>query len=343
MLMIFVSACTRTSDQLDSTEVAPTYSNPYVQVHLLDDGRYTELYTDAPTVGLALAQADIFTYLGDDVYPSLDSLLYPDLEIKIDRSRLVNVRLDGKVINARTHRHLVIDVLADVGVSLSGADFTLPDMNRSIPDNGIIDVVRVDEQVITEYGPIRFGSLLRGLSHLEIDTTSLDQTGVNGLQARRVRVTYENGIEVARNVENEWVYSSPRPRIIGYGTQINIRSIDTPVGVVQYWRKVPMYATSYSPARSGTRVTAPWYGLTRTGKVLKKGMVAVDPDVVPLGTPLYIPGYGLAIAEDSGSGVIGSMIDLGYEDSNYEPWSRQVIVYFRTPVPADDEITWVMP
>ena len=124
---------------------------------------------------------------------------------------------------------------------------------------------------------------------------------------------------------------------------IPIRAMDTPYGPVEYWRAVPMYATSYSPSRAGTPLDAPWFGITRSGKVLKKGMVAIDMRLIPLGTPLYVPGYGLAIAEDTGSGVRGRMIDLGYEDDNFISWSTYLTVYLRTPVPPPSQITWILP
>ena len=104
-----------------------------------------------------------------------------------------------------------------------------------------------------------------------------------------------------------------------------------------------MLATSYSPSRAGTPVTAPWYGLTRTGKPLKKGMVAVDRRYIPLGSTMYVPGYGFATAEDTGSGIRGLMIDLGYEDHNYRSWRSYVTVYLRTPVPPLDQIVWILP
>ena len=313
-----------------------------MQVNILDDGSHIKLSTAAHTVGLALAGAGMFTYLGDEVDPPLDSLLYPGLDIVIRRSWPIEIDVDGELLTTRTRRARVLDVLADVGVSLAGSDYTVPALHEVLPEDPI-RVVRVVEQTITEYTPIPFSSLLRGLSDMEIDNSSVIQAGLNGLQAQQVRIIYENEVEISRSLEDKWVYLSPTPRVTGYGSRIKIRTVDTPLGSIQYWRRVPMYATSYSPSRSGTPVTASWYGMTRSGKVLKKGMVAVDPGFIPLGTLLYVPGYGLATAEDTGSGVRGRMIDLGFEDDNYQPWHREVTVYFRTPIPPVNEITWIIP
>jgi hypothetical protein len=76
---------------------------------------------------------------------------------------------------------------------------------------------------------------------------------------------------------------------------------------------------------------------------LRKGLVAVDPNVIPLGTRLYVPGYGVAVAADTGGGVRGRMIDLGYEDANYQSWHWWVDVYVLDPPPSSSSITWVLP
>ncbi len=96
-----------------------------------------------------------------------------------------------------------------------------------------------------------------------------------------------------------------------------------------------MYATSYSPCRSGGDGC---HSGTSSGKSLRKGMVALRPDLYRSmqGQRLYIPGYGFASVEDVCGGCKGKpWIDLGYSDSDYQPWSQSVTVYFLTPVPAN--------
>jgi 3D (Asp-Asp-Asp) domain-containing protein len=56
---------------------------------------------------------------------------------------------------------------------------------------------------------------------------------------------------------------------------------------------------------------------------------------------MYVPGYGYAEAADTGGGVKGRWIDLGYEDDNWVSWSGNVTVYFLTPVPSS--IVYVFP
>ena len=68
---------------------------------------------------------------------------------------------------------------------------------------------------------------------------------------------------------------------------------------------------------------------TRNGNLLRKGLVAVDPTVIPLGTRLYIPGYGYAVADDIGGAIQGNRIDLAFENrSDALQFGRQRITVY---------------
>ncbi len=71
-------------------------------------------------------------------------------------------------------------------------------------------------------------------------------------------------------------------------------------------KKLKVNASAYSSADPGCSE------YTYSGTKLKKGIVAVDPKVIPLGTKLYIPGYGYAVAEDIGGAIKGNKIDLAF-------------------------------
>jgi len=176
---------------------------------------------------------------------------------------------------------------------------------------------------------------------LELDQQRLAQEGANGEYRWRFRVVYEDGVEASRSLFDEWLAAEPVPRIVSYGRKIVSRPLETPDGTLSYWRKITMYATAYSPATSGTPSSAPWYGRTRIGLKLSKGLVAVDPNVIRLGTRVYVPGYGTAVAADTGGGVRGRMIDLGYDDWNLQSWHWWVDVYVLDPPPRTT--TWVLP
>ena len=81
-------------------------------------------------------------------------------------------------------------------------------------------------------------------------------------------------------------------------------------GELNYSKVLTMNATSYTddPAENGG------YSTTRMGTPLRYGVVAVDPSVIPLGTKLYVEGYGYAVAEDTGGAIKGNRIDVCYTD-----------------------------
>ncbi len=73
-------------------------------------------------------------------------------------------------------------------------------------------------------------------------------------------VRYENGVEVSRTLEDEYVAVPPTDKIIGYGTKIVVRQLETPEGTVEYWRVIRMLATSYSASTAGISRSSPYYG-----------------------------------------------------------------------------------
>lgn len=88
-------------------------------------------------------------------------------------------------------------------------------------------------------------------------------------------------------------------------------------------RSILMNASAYSAYDDGNGQ------YTSRGSFLRRGLVAVDPNVIPLGTRLYVSGYGYAIADDVGGAIKGNKIDLAY-DSHGEAIQfgrRNVTVY----------------
>jgi hypothetical protein len=58
---------------------------------------------------------------------------------------------------------------------------------------------------------------------------------------------------------------------------------------------------------------------------------------------MYVPGYGLATAGDTGGGVKGKLVDLGFSDDDYESWHWWMDIYLLTPVPPSNQIRYVLP
>lgn len=314
-----------------------------VPVHVNDDGAAFTIYTIASTVGEALRAEDILLYLGDRIRPSLGNPIAAGLRIFIRRSKPITILVDGRTIKTRTQRNTVAEALPYEGVILRGKDYTRPAKTTEISDNMTVQVVRVREEIFVEQEPIPFETVWRPEDELELDQQQIDQRGEEGVKKRRIRIVYENGQETKRVMEKEWVDLEPVTRIIAYGRKIVIREAETPEGTIRYWRKMRALATSYTAATSGKARDHPQYGITYMGLQAGKGIVAVDPRVINLGSKMYVPGYGMALAGDTGGRIKGRRIDLGYDEDNLKLWYQWVDVYLLEPVPPLDEIRWVLP
>lgn len=301
----------------------------------LGHGDVRAFQTPAASVGQALHDAGVELYLADQIAPDLTAPLTPGLKIKVQQSRPIQIDIDGRTLRTRTLRQTISEVLVDLGITLIGQDYTQPPPDTTLDAGASVKVVRVREEILIEQETIPFETVRIDDPTMELDT-NFEQEGRNGVSQKRTMIRYENGLEVERVTDPDFVVlQAPVNRELRYGTNIVIRTLNTPAGPVEYWRKIRAYATSYSAATSGTPKTAKWYGVTATGLPMKKGIVAVDPSVIRLGTKLYVEGYGIGLAADTGSGVRGRWVDLGYDDDNLQGWWWWVDVYLLTPVPAN--------
>ena len=107
------------------------------------------------------------------------------------------------------------------------------------------------------------------------------------------------------------------------GTKIVWRTLDTPNGEIRYWKKLRVWATHYDGG-TGCRGCS-GRGITATGLKAGKGVIAVDPAVIKLGTQVYVPEYGKAIAGDTGGNINGAIIDLGFDDAKTAGWSARFV------------------
>jgi len=112
---------------------------------------------------------------------------------------------------------------------------------------------------------------------------------------------YENKVALIAGLFKNPVLNSP----------VNHEHQSLTVPPVAYKRIVNMTATAYAP---GPLDNGKWNNQTYMGGTVRKGVAAVDPKIIPMGTKLWIEGYGEAIAEDQGSAIKGHRIDLAFED-----------------------------
>ena len=107
-----------------------------------------------------------------------------------------------------------------------------------------------------------------------------------------------------------------------------VRSVEAQAQAAQQ-RSQQLQPTTSAPAgKRQLTVSATCYdlsGRTATGMPVGQGVVAVDPSVIPLGTRMYVPGYGKGVAADVGGGIKGDTIDLWMTPSQCASWGRRTV------------------
>ncbi|MDZ4670018.1 MAG: ubiquitin-like domain-containing protein [Phototrophicales bacterium] len=305
-------------------------------ITIREDEGVTTRQTTAHTVAEALDEAGYVLFLPDQVSPAPTDPIVANMEIVIDRSRELTIRADGRSIATRVRAQTIGDALIESGITLNGLDYSIPSTTQPITEGITIRVIRVTEDIVMVQTPIAYESVLQADANLELDTRAVIQAGNSGAWQQNYRVRYENGVEINRELVEEFMAQAPANEVIAYGTRITIRTVETPDGVLEYWRKFRMYATSYYPAGLGGDNS------TSIGETLRKGIVAINPRIIPYRLNVYVFGYGVGRTADTGGPrTTPYWIDLGYSDEDFVGWSRWVDVYVLTPVP--ETVNYLLP
>jgi 3D (Asp-Asp-Asp) domain-containing protein len=186
-----------------------------------------------------------------------------------------------------------------------------------IPQTSLKTRTRFSREELSVSTPIPFDTEYVDDPLNELGTERVLREGKDGQRIETYAVKYWQGEEVERSLVDVRE-TPPQKQIIARGTKIIIRELPTDqYGTLRYRQKIRVWATSYDGHCAGCR------GLTYSGTPVKYGTLAVDPSIIPLGTNVYIPGYGIGRAEDIGGGVRGKRIDLGFDDLSKGWWHAQ--------------------
>ena len=299
--------------------------------------------SSAQTLGEVLSDMGTSLYINDKLDPPADAPITGAMAIKYIPSQDLIVTIDKRQIHIRSSAQTIDAALAEAGLSVTDLDLSQPPANGSLPQNGQIHIIRVSESIILAQKSIPYQSQTIDSPEIALGQQEILKPGEAGLSVSRTRIRYEDGKEVKRVQDIESVVRTPETRVIATGTRIVINSTTINGVTFQYWRSMKMYATSYSPCRSG--VPSQCFDGTKSGLPLQKGIIAVDPSTYDylVGQKVFIPGYGNAVVGDIGGGYIIEKelgvprelwIDLGYADNNYQEAPGWVTVYFLAPAPA---------
>ena len=143
---------------------------------------------------------------------------------------------------------------------------------------------------------------------LEKGKTKVIDKGRNGEVLQTVVLHKENGQVVNETVVSEVKLVEVEDQVVAIGTKDPVRTVLTSRGSVPYKKVLTMVSTAYEASEVSCGEWADGY--TAIGMKAEPGVVAVDPNVIPLRTKLYVEGYGFAIAADVGGDIKGNRIDL---------------------------------
>jgi len=307
------------------TQTALVPTRPYAVRFTVHEDGFTSTYTSAHiTVGQALAGQGVRISEGDSISPPPESELTPGAHIYIHHSVGVRLVVAGTEHRIKTRSQTVGEVLTQAGISLEGMDRVTPRLSKPVRADMTIRVTTVRDNVEVNEETIPYESLIQYDAELARGVRLIAEGGEPGWMRTEYQVRQVNGWEVRRTLVSEEI-TLPTNEIVTIGTYVAATAAAVPAPAVAGAVAVPqgdpgcartlnVYATWYTASSAGGS------GVTATGTSVHKGIVAVDPRVIPLGTRMYIPGYGYGTAADTGGGIVGSHIDLGYGPNDVKDW-----------------------
>lgn len=175
----------------------------------------------------------------------------------------------------------------------------IPEEVVPIQSSQVLSEFRIEDvevPAVTEY--VESNQMAPGMSKVKED-------GAKGIERRVIKTTRVNGEINSEQITHQFTLDAPKKRVVfrnsqtGVAEKTGVKSAFD-VSKLNVQKVISMEATAYT--YTGNR--------TATGVEPREGLIAVDPRVIPLGSQVYIEGYGYAIAADTGGLIKGNIIDV---------------------------------
>jgi 3D (Asp-Asp-Asp) domain-containing protein len=305
----------------------------FVNVTVVNHHVALEHRTSASTVQRFFREIQMYLGEHDEVSHALDAEPYNGMMIIITRHLAAQVQINGGALAQRIlHPSTTVnDVLIALQAEKEVALLYDGDIYRLVEDGEILSFQTWQLREYTEHFSIPYTETFNHTNALWEGKTQVAQWGQAGARTVTTAVVYKGGVPYSRTVLEETHLFDPINRVVNVGTGALGLMTNTSSPDFQYARRLTMQATAYTNSFecTGRRPSDPGYGITANGTRTRRGIVAVDTSVIPLGTRLYVEGYGFALAADRGGSIRGNRIDLWMATRQEAlSWGRRTITVF---------------
>jgi uncharacterized protein YabE (DUF348 family) len=320
-----------------STEVTNNMKvvwEPAKQVEIKVGSENKKVWTTAETVKELLADEKIEIGEHDKVNINLDERVTEKTKVEIVPAFPVKLVDGGNEKAAWSTSTTVADFLKQQGITLAEEDRVEPNLDSTVKVNGVVNVVRVKKVTDVVEEPKEFTVVTRKDSDLSKGKEEVIQDGQQGLIEKKYEVVKENGKEVSRKLVSEKTVKESQDKIVSVGTKVLVAQVSrgsssssassSSSSSSSSGKEFYVSSTAYTGSCNGCS------GVTATGINLKANpgvkVIAVDPSVIPLGTKVYVEGYGYAVAADTGGAIRGNKIDVFFSSkSDAYHWGRKQV------------------
>ncbi|MFP3917794.1 ubiquitin-like domain-containing protein [Lysinibacillus telephonicus] len=294
------------------------------EVTISVDGNQSKLWTTENKVKNILEEANIEVTEHDKVSLALDAEVGADNKIDIQKAFQLTL-VDGlekrQVWSTST---TVANFLKQQGIQLNEFDRVENDLEAVITPNEKITVVRVEKVTDVVEESIDFAVETKSDSSLLKGKEKVITKGEEGKASRTYEVTKENGKVVKKVLKSEEVIQKPKTEVVAVGSKVVTAKVSRSNSSSGNGKEFYVTATAYTPNCEGCT------GISASGINLKSNsnlkVIAVDPNVIPLGTKVWVEGYGNAIAGDTGGAIKGNKIDVLMQSKQQaNKWGRKKV------------------
>ena len=289
-----------------STSTAP------LTVSLVAAGRETTYTTAAKTVGEFLDERAVRVAEGDYLSMNADTSLADGMHIVYRPSLPVVLYVGGEKRVVRSAAGTVGDLLREQNVIPTALDEVVPVQSSRLVPSDVVRVVEVRAWTTKRRAVIKPAIKQRLDTDLAAGTEETLQPGSPGIRETTVHYVRRNAGAAEQTVLASRIIRAPRAKIVARG----IAAYSSLAHVAAQGFASALHFAGSALHVIATAYTAGCYGcsgITASGVRAGFGVIAVDPRLIPLGTRLFVPGYGRAIAGDTGGAITGRRVDLGFD------------------------------